>query len=419
MANPSPIVNDQMMEQVLAVTEASPGAGGTPTFRLYGELQLNSARALIKKPQYRRSYDGMRGARRGIWEHTGTYRDDLTYEDFAILPRYGVAPAPSAVDDGNSTHGYTRTYIPGLTASETMAVEYGFDGIVMAATGLRFDDLTVEHNVDDGDGNWKVSGNLFVRDNKLKAKSTYTATAGANTTATVSGASWTPSALIGQYAAFRSGTTGNIDEIRQITANTGTQITFAALPSAVQAGDTFDLLAAFTPSIGDRTVEYVANEGTRLFMADAFANIALAQNEVLDKMIAFSVQLKNNIQKKRFSNNVGGYSKKTGRGMRDVTVQITMEFDDPREREVFESQLPKARAIRFQQEGSVINASPATKKLARIDLPSVQWDTVDSNQRRNSNRIAVYQGVAFADGDAVAYGGVVGFVSKTTLAALP
>jgi hypothetical protein len=221
-----------------------------------------------------------------------------------------------------------------------------------------------------------------------------------------------------QYVAFRSGTSGNIDEIRQITANTTTQISFDALPSAVQAGDTFDILAAFTPSIAERDVEYIPNEGTRLYIADAYANIA--SNEYKDKMIAFSVQQTNKTVKKRFSNNTGGYSKKTGRGMRDVVVQITMEFDDPKEREIFETQvLPKARAIRFEQTGSVINASPLTNKLAQINLPSVQWDSVDSNQKRESNKIAVYQGLAYANGDAVSFGGVVGYTSKTTLAVLP
>lgn len=417
MANPSPIVNERPMEQVLAITEASYGAGGTPSFRLYGDLKINSQRPLIKKPQYRRSYDGMRGARRSIWDHTGTYADDLSYEDLAILMRYGAAPSPTPVDDGNSVHGYTRTYIPALTMPESLAPEHAVNGLVMAATGVYFDDFTVSHSVDDADGNWKISANLAVRTNALKAKATHTATGGTTTTAVKAAAGWTPSAFIGQYVAFRTGTAANIDEIREITANDATSLTFAALPAAVVSTDTFDILAPFTASIADRNIEYIANEGTKLYMADAYASIA--SNEVKDKMIGFSVQVKNNARKKRFSNNVGGYSKKRGRDMREVTVQITMEFDDPKEREIFESQLPKARAIRLEQTGSVINVSPATNKLAQINLPSVQWDAVDSNQYRQSNKIAVYQGVAFADGDAVAFGGVVGFLTKTTLSVLP
>jgi hypothetical protein len=418
-ANYSPMLNDEMLEQILAVTEATPGAGGAPTYRLYGQVAIQSNRPLIRKMQYRNSYDGHRSPRRGIWEHSGTYTaDDLTFEDFAILPRYGVIASPTPVDDGATTHGYTRTYIPSSAKYDTQAIEYGFNGAVMVATGIRHDDFTISHNIDDADGSWKYSSNLFIRDNHLKAKETHTATSGSTTTAVDSGATYVAHALIGQYVAFRSGTAGNIDEIRQITENTTTSITFEALPSAVAAADTFDILAAFTGSIAERDVEYIPNEGTKLFIADAYASIA--SNEYKDKMIAFSVQQTNKTVKKRFSNNIGGYSKKTGRGMRDVVVQITMEFDDPKEREIFETQiLPKARAIRFEQTGSTIDTGTATKKLAQINLPSVYWDSVDTNQKRESNKIGVYQGLAYADGDAVSFGGVVGYVSKTKLATLP
>lgn len=415
MASPSPMLNEDMMEQVLVATEASYGAGGSPSFRLYGALQIASKRPLIRKPQYRRSFDGYRSPRRGIWDHTGTYADDLSFEDFAILMRYGVIASPTPVDDGNSTHGYTRTYIPSNASMDSFAPEHGFDGIVFAANGVMFDDFTISHNVDDADGSWKFSSNLFIRENKIKTKSTVTATGGSTTSAVKSGWGQTIDALIGQWVAFRTG--HNIDEIRQILDNDATSITVDTLPEAVQSGDTFDLLGAFTPSIAERDIEFIANEGTKLYMASAYASIATG--EVKDKMIAFSVQQKNNLSKKRFSNNVGGYSKKRGRGMREVLVQITMEFDDPKEREIFESQLPSARAIRFEQTGSQINASPATYKLAQINLPSVQWDDVDTNQKRGSNKIGVYQGIAYANGDAVSFGGVVGYVSKTTIASLP
>lgn len=418
--NFSPMLNDDNQRQVLAATEATPGAGGTPTFRLYGDVKIKRAQPLIRKPQYRGSYDGYRSPRRGVPDFTGTYTDveGLSFEDFAILMRYGVIKSPTPVDDGNTAHGYSRTYIPSNAAYDTLAMEHEFNGAVGVATGIRFDDFTIGHNVDNADGSWTFSSNLFIRNDALKAKATHTATSGSTTTAVDSGASYTAHALIGQYAAFRTGTTANIDEIRLITENTTTGLTFDALPSAVAASDTFDILAAFTPSIGERDVEYIPNEGTRLYIADAYASIA--SNEYKEKMIAFSVQHTNKTVKKRFSNDVGGYSKKTGRGMREVVVQITMEFDDPKEREIFESTvLPKARAIRFEQTGSVIDSGASTKKLAQINLPSVYWDDVDTTQERSTNVIGVYQGLAHANGDAVAFGGVVGYTTKTTLATLP
>lgn len=415
---PSPIQNDQALYQVLFGTEATPGAGATKTGRLYGEFMADSKRSVIRKPQMRRAYGGLLNPRRGPWEHSAKYTEDLTHESFAFLPRYGAVKSPSAVSDGNGTPLYSRSYKPSNLAVDTMSVEHGDDGIPFVTDGVRWQDFTIEHSADDADGSWKFSANALVTDNQLKALADYVTTSlGSTTLINVSSGGWTTNALVGQYVRMTSGTAGNIDEIRRILSNTATAITLeSALPAAVASGDGFTLSAAYTPSIADRAEEYIANPGTKLFMADTYAGINAAA-EIKDRMIGFSVQHTNNFVPKRFSNNTDSVSAKSGRGFREVILTLRMEFDDWKDRRNFEQGFPNQVAIRLEQSAAKLtNASPATYQNAQINIPAAAIDAHDPNQRRSSNRIAVLQYVCFQD---ASFGAEIEYLSKSRLATLP
>jgi hypothetical protein len=303
-------------------------------------------------------------------------------------------------------------------AVDTMSVEHGDDGIPFVTDGVRWQDFTIEHTADDTDGSWKFSANAMVTDNQLKALVDYTVTSiGSSSVLTVAAAGWTINALVGQYVRINSGTAANIDEIRRILSNTATAITLeTALPAATAVSDTFTLSAAYTPSIADRAEEYIANPGTKLFMASTYAGINAAA-EIKDKMIGFSVQHTNNFVPKRFSNNTDSVSAKSGRGFREVIVTLRLEFDDWKDRRNFEQSFPSQVAIRFEQTAAQLtNVSPATNQNAQINIPAAAIDAHDPNQRRSSNRIAVLQYVCFQDSG---FGAEIEYLSKSRLATLP
>ena len=418
----STIQNETILTRVLAGIEPTIGAGGPVTFPLYGTFAGKKSRSLIRDPLMRGSYDGNYNPARGPETFDGyTYGDKLSFQDLAILPRIGVSKPPTAVSDGFTIPGYTRAYRPSDAVFDSLVVQRGVVGMPFVTLGIQADEFTISHNGDDASGNWMWGSNLIVVDDDMIPLFTGTtpvaATGGSTTTIVMTTAGWTVDAHAGKYVAMRSGTVANIDNIVQILSNTATTLTLAtALPAAVAAADTFEISGAFTPGIADRTLDYIQNPGTQLIIADDLAGLALTQNVINDKMISFGVTQTNALRSKRFSDNIGGVSKKRGRGMREVVWTIVMEFDDWKEYRLFETAYPKDRALRVQQlNGPTIDAAAATKQTAMITSPRVQWDDIDPQGEREGNITATYAAVAYVP----TAGYVVEYTSKTKLVTLP
>lgn len=414
----SDIQNETLLRKVQIAKEVTLGTAVTPTAKLGGMLNITEDRPVSDVAARDGTFGVAKNARFGTRTFGGTYDDLLSFEDMAILLQYGVAVAPSAVDDTNTVHGYSRTYSPGQGLFSSFSAEHMVDGLLEKATGVQFGDVTVSGDIDDADGNWKINvGNLLVKSNAVTLPVfNGVATAGATTTITQTAAGWTIDAYLGAYVKMLTGTAANIGEIRQITTNSATVLTVAsAFPATVAAADTFEILPLFT-SLTARDVNYIQTEGTQLFIANNLAGLATASNEIVDKMIKFSLTLQNTINPKKFMNNIGVYSQKRGRGKRAVSGVITMEFDDSAEKRNWELALPLARALKIQQlNGPVINVSPATTMQATITVPKVYWDKVDSSGDRNGNMTADYSFKGFSDGT----NADIIYLIKNTLATLP
>lgn len=418
MVNPvNYLPNEQAIKEILAAVEASYGAGGTPDLAIYGDLVINKRKPLVRSSdEYRGSYARMRNPRRGPVAIDGTFSKRLSYEDLAILARFFLtAGGGTPVDDSETVHGYTRALLANDGALDSWMAEHFVEGMPFTATGIQFNETTISGDVDDADADWMLSSSCLVQSNDLKTTTSLTATGGTTTTHVDSGASYTTNEHAGKYAAFRSGTAANIGSIVKVLSNNGTTLTFEqAFPAAVASGDLIELSGLFTSGVADRTVDYIPTEGTQLFIDDASAD--LGTNEIVDKLISWSVTIAHNWGRKRFQNNVGAYSKKRRRGDRLVTAQFVMEFDDWYEYKNWDTDIPLDRAVQLKHVGPVIDSSAGTTKLAQLDLPRVQWDEVNPNNQRDGNITAVYQAVAFVDDD---YGAEFGLTTKTTLATLP
>jgi hypothetical protein len=414
----SDIQNETALRKVQIGKETTLGTAVTPTAKLGGMLNVTQDRPLVDKAARDGTFGVAKNPKFGTRSFGGTYDDELSYEDFPILLQYGVAVAPSATDDGEAVHGYTRAYRPGQALFSSFSAEEGVDGLLHKARGLQFGDFTISMDIDDADGNWKWSGNLMVvADAETAPVVTDTATAGTTTSITKAAAGWTIDAYLGLYVKMTGGTAANIGEIAQITTNSATVLTLArALPAAVAASDTFEIFPAFT-ALTARDVNYIQNEGTQLFIASSLSGLATASNEIIDKMIKFSVTFQNNLSYKKFANNIGVNSSKRGRAKRMISGVVTMEFDDPDEKRIWEKALPDARAIKFQQlNGPVINASPLTNMNAVITVPKIYWEKVDSSGDRAGNMTADYAFKTFADSVA---GYDIEYSVKNALATLP
>jgi hypothetical protein len=411
------IPNEQQLRRIQAGTEAL-GARGTavaPTYKLYGDLAVTKTQALADRNEYDGTFDGWITPVRGAVEVAGTYAQPLTYEDAAILARYGIKGQVAGVDDTNTVHGYLYSYVgtPSVDDLDAFTAEYGHPGNPWLSAGLMFNAFTVSADIDDTEAIWKWASDLYGRSKDPIANQVATATpitSYAGSTITKTAAGWTINAFTGNYVRVNGGT--GAGQIRLIASNTATTIVVTApfIP-ALDATSTIEIPGGFTTGLTDRVREAIDAPGTQLFIDNVGGTIGTTP--VLGKFISFSVTYTNNITAKRFMENTNTNSTKTGRGMRQITGQLRMEFEDHAEFDKFAANVP--RLIRIQKTGSQINAAPLTNKYIRLDLPAGYWDAVTEDTRDN-NITATFAFKAYKD---VTLGYPFKFDVKNKLAVLP
>lgn len=408
------VPNSVALERAYAGTQTQAGTSANPTFRLYGKFQLNPRRALADREEYAGTYFADYTPVFGPWEIDGTYDQALAYEDLAILPRYALQGGDTPVSDGQATPGYTRTLRPSADSLniDAMTVESGVPGLPFKADTLIFPEFTVSGDVDDSEAAWKWSSPVRARTHDPIASVTGTATGGSTTTVVNSGASYTVNAYQGGYVRMLTGTAGNIGKVRRIASNTATTLTLAeAFPSAVVAADTYEIMGMFTAGITDRTREIISAPGTKLYLD---TSSAIGTTEQKERFISFSVTYQSGITGfKRFMENTENYSARLDQGKKRVVGQVRIEFDSLREYTNWRNKTPEK--LRIVQEGTVINASPETRKKAQIDVYTAYWSEVTADARQNNlTRTWAFRG--FVD---TTEGVPFQLVTKTKLATLP
>jgi hypothetical protein len=266
---------------------------------------------------------------------------------------------------------------------DTATLQYGVDGLTFRSTGVSHNEGTITIDVDDTDGIWKFSSNLFVRSKEmLPTVVEGVATGGSTTTVVMTGAAWTINAYAGRYVnvGFDSGA----GQVRAIVSNTADTLTVSpAFDVAAVATDVFRIEAAFTSGITRPDYEYIPTYGTQVYV-DALAD-AIGTTEIQDRIISANITVANQRSPKRFLDNPKtAVSAKTGRGARLVSGQIRVEFDRFDEYNRWETL--DGFGLRIYQEGSVIDAGggPATVKYAQIDVPVCYFSTPTEDARENN-----------------------------------
>lgn len=175
------------------------------------------------------------------------------------------------------------------------------------------------------------------------------------------------------------------------------------------ARDLTNLGGGFTAGVTDRDREFVKAAGTQLYIDDAAEDIGTTL--VSGKFISFSLTWNNAIAPKRFMEDETQISARIGRGPRQITGQVRLEFTDDTERAKYRS--GATRAIRITRAGSVIH--DAVTKAVTIDIPNAYWLTPSDDPREN-NMTLTYGFVAYTSAD-VGYPATIEVVNA--LSALP
>lgn len=379
----SALPNERQLVRTYIGTEAFLGTLVPPTLKLYGDLRLVRSRPLAD----RQEFAGTRFAKytpvRGAVSVDGTYTQPLTYEDLPILGRYSLVGGGTGVTDGNPTPGYTYTQSPSPTKFDIdyASGEYNFPGMPFSFTGLHWPEFTITGDIDDAEAVWKWNSTALALSKDLKAATSVTATGGSTTTIIKTAAGWTVSQFAGAYVLGKSGTAGNIGQVREVLSNDATTLTLAgALPAAVVSTDVWEISGVFTAGIVDRTREPIDFPGTSLYLDTASA---IGTTPMLGRFISFSVTWANNTFGKRFAENTTGYGR-FGFGEHMVSGQIRFEFDRRAEYDDWASVVGVDKKIRIQKIGSAINVAPNTFKTATIDILRAQYDAFTDDDRENN-----------------------------------
>lgn len=376
------IPNEESRLITLVGFEAIRGGGATPDFKLYGRTSFQSTKDLVENDEFDGSYDGDIDPSYGPMTVTGTYAQQLTYDDAPALMELGVKGGVTPASDSETTPGYTWSYEPSRFRDDlaSATVEHGFPGMPFKAEQVMVNDFTISADIDDAQAVWQYSANLFATYNDLKPTTDPgAATSGSTTTFAVSGATWTINQFAGAFLRLTGGTAGNIGEVREIASNTATTLTLVApLPNAVTAADTGVISGVFTAGISDRTRDKIAAPGTQLFF-DAVGG-TIGTTEFQGGFISFSINHNNAISGKRFMRNLDRYDRKIGRAKRIVSGQVRIEFDTRRERDNWLSATPEMMRIQ-QVNGPVIDSGAGTTKHAIMDFSRIYWNTPTQDQR--------------------------------------
>lgn len=377
------IPNEEALKTVLIGTELIPGTAVVPTARLLGQFSATPGRGAIRRSaESTGGYDRTVATRRAQGEPSGSYAEDLTYESYPTVMRYGVKGGGAGVSDANAVPGYTYAKSPSFAVDDidTFSAQFGVEGLGWQATGVRWNEFTVTADSTDADDNWKFSATPFMREVvRLPGWADGVATGGSATTVVMTGAGWTVNQWAGAYVYQDYGS--HIGEVRQVLSNTADTLTLAAPPlsSAAAAGDRFHIAGLF-PVVPDADYETITLEGTRLFL-DRYDPVtsSIGTTDVSERLLSFNVTQQLNLaRKRRFPGIVG----RTGRGAREISGTVRFEFDRWDEYRDWEEDTELS--IRIEKEGSVIDPATGTRKLARIDVERAVWDAFTGDTDNNN-----------------------------------
>lgn len=381
------ISNEVSNKAIYAATETVVGTAQTPTYMWLGELSINKTQDLVDKPEATGGYFRRVTPKLGVISFDGTYTEDLTFESYPAINRYGLAPSGTATSDGNTIPGYTRIQAPSHTIDniQSATLVYGINGLGWQSTGVRFSEHTVTIDTDDADGVWKWSGPLSVQSKQaLPTVFSGTATGGTATTLVMTGAGRTVNADAGKFLFNKFGT--SVGDVRLIVSNTADTWTvdeaFATTPIA---GNVFRIEAKL-PAIAIPDYEAIPTYGTQVFIDPLSGTIGTTQ--VLDRIISVNYTVGTSRTSKRFLNNtMNEVSSRTGRGASMISGQIRVEFD--RRDEYFNWEQLNGFKLRIRQTGDVINTAPETVKLAQADFAECYFSTPTEDARESNMTITL------------------------------
>lgn len=382
------IGNEVGNKAAYAGTEAVAGTPVAATHQWLGTLEITKTQDLVTTEEATGGYHRQVTPQLGLPTFTGTYNESLTFESLPIHMQYAIKAGAAGVGDGEDVEGFVYAKSPDFNRDDiaSATVRYGIDGLAWMSTGVRHNEWTLNIDVDDTDGVWKLNSNLTVGSKTEITDFEGVATGGTATTVTMTGASWTVDEHVGKFVFIDFGT--HIGDVRLIESNTADSLTVdQSFDETPAAGNVFRIEGNL-PALVVPEYEKIPTYGTQVFIDEVGS---IGQTLITDRIINVSISSNTNRSTKRFLDNPSDQvSKRSGRGAQPVTGSIRLELD--RRDEYVAWQNLQERSLRIEQFGSVIDpdATPEpTRKRAWIDLERVAFGTPTEDSRENNMTVTV------------------------------
>ena len=378
------ITNEAGNKAAYAGTEG--GAVPAPvTHQWRGDLTITKTANLVRNEESTGGYDRYQTVTLENPTITGTYAEALSYQSLAIHSQYAFKTGDTGVLVPTSTGAYRYRKAPSAAIDDidSATVVYGIDGLAWQSTGVRHDEFTITIDADDTEAAWQFSSNLMVGSKEdLPPVIDGVVTSATATVVTMTGAAWTVSGLVGRYVFMDFGShTGNV---RMITANTATTFTVdEAFDPVPTAGDAFRVEANM-PVVAVLDDELIKTSGTEFYLDEI--GTALGTTQIMERVISFNMTVRSNRTTKKFLETPDGeYSRRSGRGAREVTGQIRLELD--RRDEFWAWANKQERGLMIRQTGTEIETG--FEHEAVIEIPRIAFETPTEDVRENNMTVTV------------------------------
>lgn len=382
------IGNEVGNKAAYAGTETVTGTPVAATHQWLGTLEITKTQDLVTTEEATGGYHRMVTPQLGTPSFSGTYAENLTFESLPMHMRYAIKEGSAGIGDGGAVEAFTYDKSPSFNRDDidSATVYYGIDGLAWRSTGVRHNEFTINIDVDDADGVWKLNSNLMVGSKEEITSFEGVATAGTTTTVTMTGAGWTANQFAGQFVFLDFGS--HIGDVRLVASNTTDTITFDEAVAVAPAAGTPFRVEGNLPTLPVPDYEKIPTYGTKVYIDEVGS---LGDTLITDRVISISLSVNTQRTTKRFMEQPSDQvSKRSGRGSQAITGSIRLELD--RRDEYVAWQNLQERAMLIEQIGSVIDpdATPdPTRKRAAIELERVAFGTPTEDSRENNMTITV------------------------------
>ena len=162
MAGPTKIPNDLANRLFYLGYQSAPLTPVLPTHRVNGQPDISTSFPLIEEDNVNGTFMPLENPAFGLPEHSGTLGVTLSFENFMNLLRMGIGGGDRPNSGSAPAFIYERTANITQDEFDPATMQYGVQGDVWQASGIRAEQFNIEASVVDANSFWRWGSTLNI-----------------------------------------------------------------------------------------------------------------------------------------------------------------------------------------------------------------------------------------------------------------